>query len=417
VTVDPSSTAALYFTSGTTGVPKGVVRSHRSHIHMALGYLAMMPVLPDDAVFYAFPLTSAAFYGLAVPAWFAGAPLVLQREFDAPRLVRDLVARGITHTAMAPTMWERLLAARADTVPARLRYAAWGGAPIRAATVERLASWLPVPVGGVYGLTEATCLTACVGNDAAEVPTSCGRPTAVTTIRIVDAERRPLPPGATGEVEISSLVSADGYLEDPRLTAELFADGWFRTGDLGSLDEQGRLFVVDRVKDLIISGGENIYPAEIENVVGVLPGVREVCAIGVPDDRWGESVCLFVAPEPGRILTAEEVRAGCAAGLARFKLPRTSSSCRSCPRTRWASTCGRRSTASGNSATARPRRLADHPVLSPAHTAPAESPCTLPSSARSPSTARPLPPQRRQGPSRDGHSTAAAVPQVQDLAQ
>jgi acyl-CoA synthetase (AMP-forming)/AMP-acid ligase II len=324
VSVSGADTQAIYYTSGTTGTPKGVVRSHQSNMYMAWGYLAMMPVRPDDSVFYAFPLTSAAFYGLTVPAWMQGAKVVMHREFDAARLIRDLCAEQVTHTALAPTMWEMLMAdpTHRDHPPTSLRYALWGGSPIRAGTLARLAEWLPVPAGGVYGLTEATCVTACVGEDLVAAPSSCGRPTAGSMVRVVDSDRRPVPAGELGEVEICSLVCADGYYGNPDLTAEVFVDGWFRTGDFGCLDTDGRLSIVDRVKDLIISGGENIYPGEIENAVTGLSGVQEVCALGVPDEKWGETVCVFIAPRPGAEVTVDAVLDACRDRLAGYKRPR-----------------------------------------------------------------------------------------------
>jgi acyl-CoA synthetase (AMP-forming)/AMP-acid ligase II len=315
---------AIYYTSGTTGVPKGVARSHASNMYMAWGYLAMMPTEPTDAWLYAFPMTSAAFHGLTIPAWMVGARVVLQREFDPRLIVESLANEDITHTALAPTMWEMLMA-EPDYLsfkPRRLRYAMWGGSPIRSGTLDRLAEWLPVPVGGVYGLTEATCATACVGEHARIAPSSCGLPTAATAVRVVGADRRPVPTGELGEVEISSLVVAEGYYRNPSLTAETFVDGWFLTGDVGRLDEAGRLFIVDRAKDMIISGGENIYPAEIENVLTGLPGVQEVCAVGVPDEKWGETVCVFLSTRPGAEVTVEDVMDLCRQHLAGYKRPR-----------------------------------------------------------------------------------------------
>jgi acyl-CoA synthetase (AMP-forming)/AMP-acid ligase II len=315
---------AIYYTSGTTGVPKGVARSHASDMFQAWGYLAMMPVEPSDVFLYAFPMTSAAFHGLAIPAWMVGARVVLQREFDARLILGSLGNDEVTHTALAPTMWELLMSEPdyLDFKPARLRYAMWGGSPIREGTLDRLAEWLPVSVGGVYGLTEATCATACVGEHARIAPSSCGMPTAGTVVRIVDADRRPVPAGELGQVELRSLVTAQGYYNNRELTAESFIDGWFLTGDVGHLDEAGRLFVVDRVKDMIISGGENIYPAEIENVLTGLPGVQEVCVVGVPDEKWGETVCVFISTRPGVEVTAEDVMELCRQQLAGYKRPR-----------------------------------------------------------------------------------------------
>ncbi|MET0765195.1 MAG: AMP-binding protein [Blastococcus sp.] len=315
---------SIYYTSGTTGVPKGVARSHASNMYQAWGYLAMMPAEPSDVFLYCFPMTSAAFHGLAIPAWMVGARVVFHREFHARLVLESLADDEVTHTALAPTMWEMLMAEPdfLDFKPARLRYAMWGGSPIRQGTLDRLAEWLPVPTGGVYGLTEATCATACVGEHARIAPSSCGVPSAGTIVRIVDADRRPVPAGELGQVELRTLVAAEGYYNNPALTADNFIDGWFLTGDVGRLDEGGRLHVVDRVKDMIISGGENIYPAEIENVLTGLPGVQEVCVVGVPDQKWGETVCVFIAPRPGVEVTVEDVMDLCRQQLASYKRPR-----------------------------------------------------------------------------------------------
>jgi fatty-acyl-CoA synthase len=323
--VAEDDTQAIHYTSGTSGTPKGVVRSHRSNLYMAWTSLAVAPVLPSDTYLYAFPMNSAAFYGLAVPAWLVGARLVLHREFDARMVLQDLCAYGVTHTGLAPTMWEMLMAEPdyEQFRPDRLRYAVWGGSPIRAGTVERLSRWLPIPVGGIYGLTEGACVAWCVGEDAVAAPSSCGRPAPGSQIRIVSpGDRCAVGADVLGEVEIRSLVLADGYLDKPEMTAEVFADGWFRTGDIGRLDADGRLHVVDRARDLIISGGENVYPGEVENVVTALPGVQEACAVGVPDDRWGEAVAVFVAARAGVEMSAGEIDEACRAQLARFKQPR-----------------------------------------------------------------------------------------------
>ena len=201
----------------------------------------------------------------------------------------------MTTTLLVPTMWDMLLrqpGAEGVKLP-MLRNAFWGGMPLLKGTVDRLDAWLPVPCLGCYGLTEATCATY----STADVyrsgrPDAAGFPVANMEVRVVDDDGHGVLAGEYGEVLLRGSLVMREYLNRPDLMAEALHDGWLSTGDWGRLDGDGDLTDVDRKKDMIISGGENIYPAELEQSLSGLPGVREVAMVGAPDDTWGRPCAL-----------------------------------------------------------------------------------------------------------------------------
>lgn len=324
VPVEGTDIQAIYYTSGTTGMPKGVIRTHISNMFMIQASLIVAPMNVGETWFCALPMTSAALFGLGPCAWVVGGRTIAQRTFEpeeVPRLIQD---EGVTHAILGPTMWEMTMAVpgfdRFDM--SSLKYAFWGGMPLQVGTAERLREWLPVPCGGCYGLTEVPCVSWGVGEVARQHPTSCGQPAPFTSFRICDTDGQELQPGELGEVQIRSPILMKEYYNRPTETAEVFKDGWFHTGDLGYIDTDGNLFVVDRIKDMIISGGENIYPVEVENVISTMPQVAEVAVIGVPDPLWGQAVCAYVVPRPGEQLEPEQVIDYCRGRIANYKRPR-----------------------------------------------------------------------------------------------
>lgn len=315
---------AIYYTSGTTGQPKGVVRSHAANLAMLRGALDRVPTGADDVWLYAIPFHSAGVYALALPALAAGARLVVLPEFDPAETLRLVDEHQVTHLLLVPTMWEMVLRepAHRDASLASVRYALWGGMPMLQATAQRLADWLPVPPLGCYGATEATCITYSTPEIAASGRLdSSGTAIAGMEIGVYDEQGSPLPPGAYGEVWARGDVLMDEYFRDPERTAEAMVDGWFRSGDWGRIDSDGALTVADRQKDMIISGGENVYPAEVEQVIAQHPGIAEIAVAGVEHPLWGQSVCAFVVrADPG--ITADDIAALCTDRLARYKHPR-----------------------------------------------------------------------------------------------
>ncbi|TQC41750.1 long-chain fatty acid--CoA ligase [Rhodococcus sp. WS4] len=321
--VDLSSPQAIHYTSGTTGIGKGVVRSHGANAAMALGSFARMPVGADDGWLYAIPLHSAAFYALALPVIYGGGRLVLGGAFEPEWFIRTLRSPHVTHALLVPTMWELALRA-ADGAPLagpRLRHALWGGMPIAPSTAEQLANSLPVPCVGSYGLTEATCSTFSSPEVFASGRiTAAGTPVDTMEVRVVDDEGQDVAPGEYGEVRLRGALVMNGYLNRPDLTSETIdGDGWLHTGDWGRLDGDGVLTVAERKKDMIITGGENVYPTEVEDVLQTLPGVREVGVVGLPDEVWGQRIAAVVV---GNGISEAELTAQCQARLAGFKRPR-----------------------------------------------------------------------------------------------
>lgn len=331
---DPSDVAWLMFTSGTTGRPKGVRLTHRSLL-AGVGVTASgRPVRPDDVFCTPFPLCHVAGYQVILHHLY-GRHAVVMRRYTPAALVETTRRHGVTNLSLAPTMLEDLLAHLSDD-PAALaalrdgiRSIGYGSAPMPVPLLCRTDEMLGCDLNQGYGMTElsgnATFLSP--GDHRAaitarpELAASAGRPAEGVEIAVIGADGKPRPPGETGEVVVRGAQVADGYWEDPDATAEAFTGGWFRTGDAGRIDEDGYLHLVDRIKDVIITGGENVSSREVEDVLRTVPGVAEVAVIGLPDPRWGQTVCAVVVPD-GAPPSAEDLIAACRARLAGFKSPR-----------------------------------------------------------------------------------------------
>lgn len=323
--LDPEEIQAVHYTSGTTGTPKGVQRSHAANLAMTLGSLTALPMMPGDAWLYALPPHSAGFYGLAMPALLAGGRLVLCARFDPMQFAAAARQHRVTHTMLAPTMWE-MLATSPDVTSedfSTLRHAVWGGMPIADHTLDRLEALLPVPCAGGYGMTESTCIVW----SSEQIYRggrrhSSGYPVPGIQIRIVDESGGPLPAGRTGEILLRGSVVMSGYLGDPVLSAQVLdADGWLHTGDVGWLDEDGALTVADRAKNMIITGAENVFPSEIESVLVGMDGVRAVAVVGIEHPTWGQLVAAALVTD--RPIDVELVTAYCRQrGLSDYKRPR-----------------------------------------------------------------------------------------------
>jgi acyl-CoA synthetase (AMP-forming)/AMP-acid ligase II len=341
----PADVAWLMFTSGTTGRPKGVRLTHKSLL-AAIGVTAAgRPVQPDDVFCTPFPLCHVAGYQVMLHHLYRRHAVVMRRYTPAA-LVEAARRHGITNLSLAPTMLEDLLAYLADDARALadlrdgLRMIAYGSAPIPVPLLRRTDEMLGCDLNQGYGMTElsgnATFLSpadhrAAIGARP-DLAGSAGRPAGDVEIAVVDEDGTRLGHGETGEVAVRGAQVADGYWDDPAATAEAFAGGWFRTGDAGRVDGDGYLHLVDRLKDVIITGGENVSSREVEDVLRTVPGVGEVAVIGLPDPRWGQSVCAVIVPA-GTPPTAGEVAAACRARLAGFKAPRRVAYVDALPRT------------------------------------------------------------------------------------
>jgi long-chain acyl-CoA synthetase len=322
--------AGLFYTGGTTGASKGVMLTHRNLIANTYHWLTLVPQYESDVVLVMAPLFHAAgSNGVLGALWTAGTQVPLP-AFD-PGVALDLIAgHGVTATLGVPTM----LAALANEQHERprdtrtLRLIGHGGSPIATEVLRRCCTEFPTAeFVEVYGATELSPLaTVLVGERALlDHPRarSCGRPVAGGQVRVVDLDGRTLPPGEVGEVVVRGPQVMRGYWNKPEQTAKALRGGEYWSGDLGYMDTDGYLFLVDRAKDMIISGGENVYSTEVEDVLYRHPGVLEVAVFGVPDDTWGEVVHAVVVPRAGyEGLDPAELIAFCRDRIAHYKAPR-----------------------------------------------------------------------------------------------
>jgi fatty-acyl-CoA synthase len=318
--------AAILYTSGTTGRPKGAVLTHGNLTWNSLNTLVDADIVSTDTALIISPLFHAASLGMGLlPVLLKGGTVVLERAFDAGRALRLIAQHGITMLSGVPTTYQ-FLAEHPDWASTDLSSLAkltCGGSPVPTRVLEAFeARGLSFSQG--YGMTEtspgATYLPAT--RTRAKMG-SAGQAHFFTEVRVVDEAGVSLTPGEIGEIQVRGPNVTPGYHDNPEATDEAFtADGWFRTGDLGSFDDEGYLFVADRLKDMIISGGENIYPAEVEDLILGLDEVTGAAVIGIPDERWGETPWAVVTLRPGAEVTTERVAEYLNGRIARYKIPK-----------------------------------------------------------------------------------------------
>ena len=335
VDVEPEEPSWLFYTSGTTGRPKGATWTHRTIRVVVMNYLAdLHNIAPGEMVLHAAPLSHGSGI-IALPAIARGAVNAIfePRSFE-PKLLFETVERlAVSHIAfLAPTQIVRMLEEfeQGEYDLSSLRAITYGGAPIYVEHLRQaIDAFGPVFVQ-LFGQGEApitiTGLTAAAHADllAKDDPRigSAGQIRTDVEARVVDGEDRPLPPGEAGEVVVRGDVVMAGYWNDPEATAEALRGGWLHTGDVGAFDERGYLFLLDRAKDVIITGGNNVYPREVEEVIVEHPAVANAVVLGVPHDYWGEAVHAVVVLEPGAEVTADEIIEFCGRSLAGYKKPK-----------------------------------------------------------------------------------------------
>jgi O-succinylbenzoic acid--CoA ligase len=312
---DPGADWALLFTSGTTGQPKAARLPVAAFDALARASAANLGPRPGDRWLGNLPLFHVGGLGMAIRCAHDGATLVLHPRFDAEAVVGSVRDDGISHLSLVARTLEECL--DAGLRPGRLRGVLVGGGPVPAALVER-ARGAGVPVLLTYGLTEACSQVTTERPGEADCLTA-GAPLPGLEVRILDGGGRPVPEGEEGAIAVRGPTLMRGYLDDGAATAAVLRGGWLHTGDLGRLDGRGRLTVLARRTDLILSGGENVYPAEVEAVLAAHPGVAEVAVVARPDARWGQVPVAVVVARPAASL--EDLRGWARARLAAFKVP------------------------------------------------------------------------------------------------
>ncbi|PYX22556.1 MAG: hypothetical protein DMG82_14135 [Acidobacteria bacterium] len=323
---DPEAVLGLIYTSGTTGQPKGVMVTHGNILADVHNFNYWMRYTEGGIYLHAAPIFHIAdFPGMfAAPAF--GASQITIPKFSAQTFCETVEREHVTHTVLVPTMINLLTqfpdARKYDL--SSLQVLAYGGSPMAPELVHRTRDLLPkVKLIQVYGLSETGFLTGLQDQEHTEDKLiSCGRPCPGVDLLVTDISGKQADAGQAGELIARGANVMRGYWNNPEETAEAFRNGFFHTGDIGHQDAGGYFYILDRLKDMIVTGGENVYSGEVEAVIYDHPAVREVAVFGVPDPQWGELVMACVVLKPGTALTADDLVAFCRRSLASYKLPR-----------------------------------------------------------------------------------------------
>jgi fatty-acyl-CoA synthase len=326
--VTTETTVCLLFTGGTTGEPKAAEISHRHVVWNTFNAL-LADVLPTDTYLNIFPLFhSGGLFAFTVPLLILGGTVVQPRSFEPDRTLRLIEREGVTVFAGVPTVFQMMASAPAwpDADLSGLRYCLSGGAPMPVPLIERYGAEKGVVFRQGFGMTEfGPDVFSLSSHDAVRKAGSIGKPNFFVDAKVVDPDTgTERPPGDVGELLLRGPGSMSGYFGDPEATEAAFEPGgWFHTGDLARFDDEGYCFIVDRLKDMYVSGGENVFPAEVEAALYRLDGVAMCAVVGVPDERWGEAGAAFVVPEAGAILDADRILRHLRGRLAGYKVPRS----------------------------------------------------------------------------------------------
>jgi long-chain acyl-CoA synthetase len=321
--VAPNAPALILYTSGTTGTAKGAIVSHASLVTHTAGLVHhTIGLNEDDRVLGALPLTHS--FGcrmVMLVSAFAGARCVLLPRFDAKRTLALLRDEAITWLPAVPTMYAAWAQVEGKPETPHLRWSMSAGAPLPDELARRAEARLGVEVRQGYGMTEATFSTINAPPDARTIG-SVGRPVWGVEVRIADEAGNDVATGQEGEVLVRGTNAMSGYLDDTEATRQVAGDGWIRSGDIGRLDDAGRLWIVERLKDLIIRGGHNVYPAEVEKALAEHADIAQIAVLGRPDDYYGEEVVAVVVPRADATLDAQSLQTWARTRLARTKVPR-----------------------------------------------------------------------------------------------
>jgi long-chain acyl-CoA synthetase len=322
---EPDDTALIIYTSGTTGQPKGVVLDHANLLAMTSSIIEHFALTATDRSLLVLPLFHVN--GLVVgilSVLRAGGDAVIAPRFHPLTFWDDVERHRPTFFSAVPTIYAMLESLDPQVAPdtSALRFVVCGAAPMSAELIRRFEARYGVPVIEGYGLSEGTVASVVNPLHGLRKPGTVGLPLPGQSVWVVDPHGKPLPPGQPGEVVITGPNLMRGYLGRPEETARTIRDGWLHTGDVGSFDEDGYLSIVGRIKEMIIRGGENIYPKEIENALYAHPAVLEAAVVGAPDAVFGEQPVAFVSTRPGYQITGDELIAHCRSKVAKFKVPR-----------------------------------------------------------------------------------------------
>ncbi|HSB06701.1 MAG TPA: long-chain fatty acid--CoA ligase [Thermodesulfobacteriota bacterium] len=336
VDVERDDLAWLFYTSGTTGQPKGAMLTHHVLMTMTMNFFAdMTPLGPEDVILHAAPLShGSGVYSIPNVAKAAANIILASKSFD-PKLVFEAIQRRkVTNMFMAPAMIKRLIISpEIDKYDlSSLKCIHYGGAPIYVEDLKAAVEKLGQIFVQLFGQAESPMTISYLRKEEHLLEgteeqmkrlTSAGIPRTDLEVKIFDENDNELPSGKMGEIVVRGEVVMKGYWKNPTATAETLRGGWLHTGDLGIMDEKGYVYILDREKDMIISGGENIYSREIEDVILKHPAVHEVAVIGVPDETWGEAIKAIVAIKEGQKVTGEEIINFCKEYLASYKKPKS----------------------------------------------------------------------------------------------
>lgn len=324
--------AAVMYTGGTTGLPKGVMLSHANLVSSQLATLAASERLSDAVGINAAPLFHVGGTSLSLQLMLRLCAQIIMPSFDEVSFMQTVQDEHASETFLVPTMLKRVIEHPrfAEFDLSSLRTIIYGAAPIDDALLRQALQALPeVGFCQVYGMTELSPVISALppGSHRLDQPPhrrrSAGRPITLAEVRIVNAEGQELPNGQVGEIAARGPMVMQGYWGQPELTAKALRNGWMHTGDGGYIDQDGYLYVVDRLKDMIVTGGENVYSAEVENAISQLPQVSMCAVVGVSDERWGERVHAVVVLRPDGLLDEKTLTDHCRSLIAGYKCPRS----------------------------------------------------------------------------------------------
>jgi len=316
----------ILFSSGTTDLPKGIVLSHLNRVLYFFELGMEYGIRYDEVNLCTTPLYHNAAIFFAFNNLYFGSTTVVHHKFDVERTFQDIQRYRVTNAFFVPTQLHQLIQsdARANYDSSSLRVIVSGAAPLATATKEAILECFPgIELHELYGLTETGLITNLRPEDQLRKVRCAGQAFLNMQFRVVDEEGRDVKTGEVGEIVTRGPTLFDGYCGNDEATNAAWKNGWFHTGDLGKTDDQGYLYVVDRLKDMILSGGVNIYPKDIEDVIYTLKEVADVAVIGIPDDKWGEAIHAIVVRRDDAVLTEDNVISMCRARLAGFQIPQS----------------------------------------------------------------------------------------------